>query len=193
MSKKIPIEISARHIHLSPKDLEALFGNNYQLKKMRQLTQPSDFAVEEILDVQFGQKIISRIRIVGPIREKTQIELSMTDVIYLGITPIIKKSGDLESTSGITLIGPKNKIEIKEGVIIPWRHIHCSQEEAKELGLENGMMVSVKIEGNRALIFNNVLVRAADNYKLCMHLDTDEGNAAGIIKKGEGYLITNNQ
>ena len=186
---KIPIEVSARHIHLSQKDLEAVFGNNYQLKKMRQLTQPSDFATEEILDVQFGQKILSGIRIVGPTRKETQIELSTTDAVYLGITPKIKKSGDLKGTLGITLIGPKNKIEIEEGVIIPWRHIHCNPKEAKELDLENGMMVSIKIEGNRALIFNNVIVRVDDNYKLCMHLDTDEGNAAGIVKKGEGILL----
>lgn len=189
MSKKVPIEVSARHIHLSQKDLEALFGKGYKLKKLKQLTQPSDFTTKETLTLQAGFGKISKVRIVGPVRRKTQVELSLTDAVNLGINPPIKKSGDLEGTPGITLIGPKKRIKIKRGVIIPWRHIHCATDEAGKLGLKNGMAVSVKIKRDRAVTFHNVKIRVREDYKLCMHLDTDEGNAAGIIKKGIGKII----
>ena len=189
MVRKIPIEVSARHIHLSQKDLEALFGKGYKLKKLKQLSQPNDFAARETLDIQAGPKKIKNIRIVGPTRKETQVELSMTDAIFLGITPPIKKSGDLKGTPGITLIGPRRRIKIKKGIIVPWRHIHCSLEEAKKIGLKDGMMVSVSVKGKRSLTFHNVRVRVDKNYRFCMHIDTDEGNAAGITKKGIGIVI----
>jgi putative phosphotransacetylase len=188
MNKKIPVEVSARHIHLSQKDLEALFGLGYQLKKARQLTQPSDFASEETLDIRAGEKIIPSLRVIGPVREKTQIEVSLTDMIFLNVKPIIRLSGDLKGTPGIALIGPKGKVELKEGLIVVQRHIHCSANEAKKIGLKK-RAVSVLIKGEREITFHNVAIRIGDNYKLCLHLDTDEGNAAGINKIGEGYLI----
>ncbi len=189
MAKKIPIEVSARHIHLSQNDLEALFGRGYKLNRLKQLTQMSDFAAKETLDIQVGSEKIKKIRIVGPTRKETQVELSTTEAIFLRISPPIKKSGNLKGTPGIILIGPKRKIKIKKGVIIPWRHIHCSPKEIKKIGLKGGMMVSVRVKGDRSLTFHNVVVRVNKNYRLCMHLDTDEGNAAGIIKKGIGIVI----
>ena len=188
MAKKIPIEVSARHVHLSQKDLEALFGKGYKLKKLKQLSQPNDFAAKETLDIQAGLKKIKNIRIVGPTRKETQVELSRTDAIYLKLNPPIRISGNLKGTPGIILIGPKRRIKIRRGVIIPWRHIHCSTEEAEKLGLKEGMIVSEKVEGRRSLTFYNVKIRVGENYKLCMHVDTDEGNAAGIIKKGKGII-----
>ena len=188
MAKKIPIEVSARHIHLSQKDLEALFGKGYKLKKLKQLSQPNDFAARETLDIQAGFKKIKNIRIVGPTRKETQVELSRTDAIYLKLNPPIRLSGNLKGTPGIILIGPKRKIKIRRGVIIPWRHIHCSIKEAEKLGLKEGMIVSVRVKGKRSLTFCNVKIRVGENYKLCMHVDTDEGNAAGIIKKGTGII-----
>ncbi len=189
MTTRIPIEVSARHIHLSQKDLETLFGKGYQLKKARQLTQPCDFAAEETLDIEANGKKITSVRIVGPVREKTQVELSLTDAINLGITPPLRISADLKGTPGITLIGSKKEITIKEGVIIPARHIHCATNEAEEMGLKNGSMVSVLVKGPREITFHDVRVRVRDDYKLCMHLDTDEGNAAGIDRKGEGIIL----
>ncbi len=189
MQKKIPIEISARHIHLSQKDLEALFGKGYKLKKLRNLTQPDQFAARETVDVQNGSKKISKIRIVGPLRKETQVELSLTDAIHLEINPLIRISGNLRGTPGVILISPKKEIRIKKGVITPLRHIHCSPKEAKEMKLKDRTSVSVKIRGKRALIFHNVKIRVDKNFRLCMHLDTDEGNAAGIMKRGIGYLI----
>jgi len=186
---KIPIEVSARHIHLSYEDLERLFGIGYELKKLKQLTQPCDFAAEETLDIKTDWQIIPKVRIVGPIREKTQVEISMTDAINLKINPVFRHSGNVEGTPGITLIGPKGEVKIEKGVIIPHRHIHCTSMEAKNLKIKNGDIVCVKVDGERAVTFSNVKIRVREDYKLCMHLDTDEGNAAGIVKKGEGTLV----
>ena len=122
-------------------------------------------------------------------QEQTQIEISMTDAINLRIIPPVRMSGDLKGTPGAILIGPKGQIELKQGLIIAARHIHCRRDEAEELGLKNGDVISIRVEGKRGVVFNNVKVRVRDDYKLCLHLDTDEGNAAGISKVGEGYLI----
>ncbi len=191
--RKIPIEISARHIHLSQKDLEALFGKGYQLKKLRELSQPGEFAAEERIDIQNSLKPNARkipnVRILGPIRNQTQVELSHTDAIFLKVKPIIRESGNLKGTPGAVLVGSQGKIKIKEGVINAWRHIHCNSKESQKLGLKNRMLVSVKTMGIRSITFHKVRVQVKPNYRLCMHLDTDEGNAACIIKKGRGYLI----
>lgn len=189
MDSKITIEVSARHIHLSQNDLEALFGAGYQLKKQMALTQPEDFSAEETLTIENNGRKIENIRIVGPVRENTQIELSKTDAIYLKIDPPIRLSGDVLRSAGLDLIGPAGKISIDSGVIISWRHIHCNNIEAENIGIKNGDIVSVEIEGDRGVIFKNVKVRAGDNYKLAMHIDTDEGNAAGINKTGIGIIL----
>lgn len=189
MNKKIPIEISARHIHLSQKDLEALFGKGYQINKLRELTQPKEFVAEETLDIQVNSRKISNVRIIGPVRKKTQVELAQTDIIFLGLDTMIRESGDIQGTPGAILIGPKKKIKLKEGVINTWRHIHCSLKEAEEFGLKDGDLVSVRTKGTSSTTFHNVKVRIGKNYRLCIHLDTDEGNAACTPKKGEGYLV----
>lgn len=190
MDKRIPIEVSARHVHLSQNDLEVLFGKDYHLKKLRNLAQPEEFAAKETLDIQVSSRKISNVRIIGPVRKKTQVELSHTDAIFLRINPMVRDSGDIEGTPGAVLIGPKKKIKIKKGVINTWRHIHCNPKQAKELGFKHGMLVSVETRGICSLIFHNVKVFVRANSQLSMHLDTDEGNAACIVKKGEGYLTT---
>jgi len=186
---KTPIEVSARHVHLCQKDLEQLFGAGYELKKARQLSQPSDFACEETIDIQVGSKIFKNVRVVGPLRKETQVEISLTDAIGSGVVVPVKLSGDLNRTSPITLRGLKGVIELEQGLIIAKRHIHCATSEAADLGLKNGDVISVKIEGERGLVFDNVIVRVKDDYKLSMHIDTDEGNAAGINKIGEGKIL----
>jgi len=186
---KVPIEISARHIHLSKKDLEALFGKGYKLSRKKDLTQPGMFAAKETVTIQKNNKKITKVRIVGPTRPKTQVELSLTDAYNLGIKPPIRKSGILKGTPGIILIGPKRKLKIKEGVICAWRHIHLSPEEAKKLKFRKQNFVSIKINGTRSVIFNNVRIRINKNYRFCLHLDTDEGNAANISKKGTCAII----
>jgi putative phosphotransacetylase len=190
MNIKIPIETSVRHIHLSKKDLETLFGKDYQLKKLKQLTLPEEFAAKETVEIQVNSKKISNLRAIGSLRKETQIELAKTDAIFLGINAPLKESGDLKGTPGAIISGPKGKIKIKRGIINTWRHIHCNSKEAERLGLKDGMLVSVKTDsGLGSITFHNVKVRIKENYKLCMHIDTDEGNAAGIIKKGNGVII----
>ncbi len=189
MKINVPIEVSARHVHLSKLDCERVFGKGYGLKKLKDLTQPCDFAAKETLEVRVGHKRIPNVRIVGPIRETTQVELSITDAIYLGIVPPVRISGDIKQSAGAFLIGPEGRAELKEGVIVAQRHLHSSQSEAKKLKLKNDETISVRIKGERALVFNNVKVRVRKDYRLCLHLDTDEGNAAGINRKGEGAII----
>lgn len=189
MNIEIPIETSGRHIHLSQKDSEKLFGKGYKFKKKRNLYQSGDFAAEETIDIQGARDRILKLRVVGPVRAQTQVELSKTDAIFLGISAPLKESGDIKDTPGATLIGPENKVKIKEGLINTQRHIHCNQKEAKKIGLKNRMLVSVQTEGPGAITFHNVLVKINKNYRLCMHLDTDEGNAACITTKGKGKIL----
>jgi len=189
MNRRIHIEVSARHIHLCKKDLEVLFGKGYQLKKLKGLTQSKEFAAKERLDIQIKSRKILNVRIIGPVRRETQVELSHTDGVFLRIELPVRESGDLKATPGAVLIGPKGRIRIKKGVINAWRHIHCCPKEAKELGFKNGMLVSVKTKGTCSITFHNVKVRIKPNDRLYMQLDTDEGNAACMIKKGEGIIL----
>jgi len=189
LKKVTPIEVSARHAHLCPKDLEALFGKGCKLKKLKDLYQPGEFAAEEIIKVKGRSGKSLNFRVLGPIREKSQLEISKTDGILLGIKSLIRDSGDHKGTPGAILIGPDGKIKLKQGVINSWRHIHCNLQEAKELGLKNRTLVSVRVNGLCAVTFHNVKVRVEKNSRLCLHLDTDEGNAANIQAKGNGEII----
>jgi len=189
LKKEIPIEVSARHIHLCQKDMEALFGKGYKLKKLRDLFQPGDFAVKEILEIKTNSGKSLNLRVVGPIRKETQIELSKTDAILLGMNSPIRDSEDLKGTPGAILIGPKGKIRLKQGIINAWRHIHCNFKEAKKFGLKNKTLISVKVNGLGSITFHNVKVRVEKKSRLCLHLDTDEGNAANIVKKGKGIIL----
>ncbi|MCX6720270.1 MAG: phosphate propanoyltransferase [Candidatus Staskawiczbacteria bacterium] len=185
----VPVEVSARHCHLAKEDLEKLFGEGYELQKLKQLSQPSDFACQETVDIQFGSKKIEKVRVVGPVRAKTQVEISLTDAVGSGVVPQIRLSGDLNGTSPVVLVGPKGTVNLNEGLIVALRHIHCATSEAAKLGLKNGSKTAVRIDGARQIVFENISVRVRDDYKFCLHLDTDEGNAAGINKAGEGIII----
>ncbi|MGA2417926.1 MAG: PduL/EutD family phosphate acyltransferase, partial [Candidatus Staskawiczbacteria bacterium] len=130
-----------------------------------------------------------RIRVVGPLREQTQVEISLTDAVGSGLMPPVRLSGNLQGSAGVILEGPEGRVELTEGLIVAQRHLHCSEAQAKKLGLKTGDRVSVRVEGERPIVFENIAVRVRDDYKLCLHLDTDEGNAAGINKTGEGFLL----
>lgn len=166
-----------------------LFGYGYKLKKAKQLYQPGDFLAQEKLIVENNGRKIKKVAVIGPEREKTQVELSHTDLIFLRLEPMVRDSGDIKGTPGATIIGPAGKINLKEGVINTWRHIHLSPGEAKKLGLKNNQLISVKTSGKCSITFHNVRIKIGDGYLFCMHLDTDEGNAAGIVKKGTGVII----
>jgi putative phosphotransacetylase len=190
MTKKIIIKTSARHIHLSESDLERLFGKGYQLTKKVNIDQPGQFAAQETLAIKGPKGRKENVRIVGPTRERTQVEISKTDAINLGIDPPIAKSTNSNDVkpAKIELISAKTSLEIP-AAIIAHRHIHLSPDQAKELNLNNNDKVEVKVRGKRALIFKNVLVRVDKNYNKSMHIDTDEANAAGISKEKEGEIL----
>lgn len=188
-NNKILIEVSGRHCHLSKSDLEKLFGKDYELKKFKQLSQPSDFATEETVEMIVGNKKFEKVRIVGPEREQTQAEISLTDAIGSGVIPPLRISGDLKDSAGFILKGPNGTVELKEGLIIAQRHIHCSSEEAEQMRFKNGDVVSVRVKGDRGLVFENVKIRVKQDYKLSMQIDTDEGNSAGINKISEGEIV----
>lgn len=181
---EVPIEVSNRHVHLSKEDLEKLFGKNYELNKLRELSQPWQFAAEEKIKLVNNGKELDA-RIIGPLREKTQVEISRTDARFFGLNVPARDSGDLDDSAGITIIGPKGKIELNNGVIIARRHLHISDDEAGMLNLKDSDIISVE---SGDVVFNNILVRAGKEHKLALHLDCDEGNAAGIDKKGIGFI-----
>lgn len=194
---KIPIEISARHIHISQKDLEKLFGKNPKIKNVKKLSQSQDYATDKIVEIinpkDKKQKLNARILL--PVREKTQTEISITDAYKLKLKkiPPIKISGNLKQASEIIIRNPKNKKQIKsKSLIIAKRHLHINQKDAKKLNLKNNQKVKVKTKGQRALTFDEITVRIKDGYQPALHLDTDEANAAGLIgKKGKkiyGFL-----
>lgn len=180
----IPVGISVRHIHLSIMDLEILFGEGYTLKKNKDLTQTGQFAAEESVMLATCKSFIENVRILGPVRKDTQIELSLTDCFKLGISAPVKESGNIEGTTGVVVIGPKGVINLEKGVMIAARHIHMNPKDANEFDVKNGDIVSVKTEGIRSIIFNNVIIRVRDDFVLDFHIDTDEANAA-LLKNGE--------
>lgn len=189
--KDVPIEVSARHIHFSEEDFKKLFGERARLDKLSDLSQPGEYACKETVILIGPKGRLKKVRVLGPFREKTQVEISLTDSRVLGVKPPIRLSGDTEQSESITILGPEDrKIKIRWGVIIAKRHIHISQEEALDLKLVNGEKVSVETFGKRSLVFHEVVVRVAPNYKMAFHIDADEANAAGVKTGSIGNLIT---
>lgn len=186
---KIPLEVSARHIHLCQKDLEILFGKNYKLKKIKDLSQPGQFAAQEVVTILGPKGKIERVRVLGPLRSKTQVEISKTDGFVLGVYPPLRVSGDLAGSTGIKISGPRGEVNLKEGLIVAWRHLHCSPQEAQKLEVKHGDLISIKVEGERGLIFNNIIVRVNKNFRLACQFDTDEANAGGVRQGDFGKLI----
>lgn len=180
MERKIPVGISNRHIHLSRAHLNQLFGEGFELTVLKPLSQPGQYAAQETVSIVGPKSEISKVRILGPVRKETQIEISKTDSFTLGIKPPIRDSGDIENTPGLKLIGPKGEVELEKGVIIASRHVHFSPEDAELFGVKNGDKIKLKTFGERAVIFDHVLVRVHKEYALDCHLDVDEGNAAGL-------------
>jgi len=184
MKTQLPIALSNRHIHLSQKDLDILFGEGYQLTKMKDLSQPGQYACEEKVDVVGPKGTIKGVRILGPVRPSTQFELSVSDAFSLGVKPMVRNSGDIKGTPGAKLIGPKGEVEITEGIIVAARHIHMHTKDGEEFGVVDKDIVNIKVGGERGLVFNNVLVRVSESFALEMHVDIEEGNAAGV-KNGD--------
>jgi len=176
----VPVGISNRHVHICQKDLEILFGQK-ELTVMKPLFQPDQFAAEEKVTLVGPKRSIEGVRILGQMRDYTQVEISRTDSYYLGVEPALRDSGDLEGTPGITIRGPKGEITLDKGVIIARRHIHMTEEDAKEFGVKDKDRVNVLVEGERPVVLSDVLVRVNNEYALEMHIDTDEANSGFVV------------
>lgn len=187
--KPIPIGVSNRHVHLSMADLEVLFGPDYKLSRMKELSQPGQFACAETVILAGPRGCIEQVRILGPVRSRTQVEVLKSDVFRLGINAPVRESGRLEGSGEITLIGPKGSVQLTEGVIAAQRHIHMTPEDAAIYGVADGQLAALKVGGPRGLVFDHVVVRVSQNFSLECHIDMDEANAAGINRAAQGYLL----
>jgi acetate kinase len=179
-SRPIPVGVSVRHVHLSRADCDALFGPGYELQKKRDVTQPGQYVTRETVDLVGPKGAVERVAIIVPLRNETQVEIARTDAFALGVDPPLRESGKLDGTPGITLRGPKGSIAISKGVILAHRHVHMSVEEARDFGVKDKEVISVRIEGDREMTMGDVIVRVSSDYRLDMHVDTDEANAAGL-------------
>jgi acetate kinase len=189
-STGIPIAVSARHVHLTQAAVEALFGPGHRLTPRNPLSQPGQFACEETVDLVGPRRTIERVRVLGPTRRRTQIEVARTDEFFLGVDAPVRASGDLDGTPGITLRGPHGELTVEEGVICAWRHIHMTPADARAFGVGDGDVVEVDVTGGpRRLTFGDVLVRVSDAFALEMHIDTDEANAAELDNGTPGELV----
>ncbi|MBE6810111.1 MAG: phosphate propanoyltransferase [Ruminococcaceae bacterium] len=177
----VPVGVSNRHIHLSTADLETLFGAGYQLTPIKDLSQPGQFACKETLTI-VGPSLrpIENVRVLGPVRKASQVEISRTDSFMLKVKPPVRESGDIAGSAPVTIIGPKGVVTLKEGCIIANRHIHMSLEEGAQFGLSDGQYVDVEVSGERRTKFYDVQVRVHKDFRLEMHIDTDDANSAGI-------------
>ena len=190
MANKVLVETSARHVHVSKEHLEILFGEGYELTIKKMLSQPGQFACEERVTVVGSKKELANVSILGPCRNATQVELSLTDARSIGVAAPVRESGDIAGSGACKLIGPKGEVEISEGVISAKRHIHMTTADAAEFGVKDTQIVSVKIDSDgRSLTFGDVVVRVSDSYALAMHIDTDESNAAGCTPGMLGEVI----
>ena len=189
MAKNFIVETSARHVHVSQKDLETLFGAGYELTVKKDLSQPGQFACAERVDLVGPKKTIPGVSILGPTRNATQVEISLTDARSIGVSAPIRESGDTVGSGACKLVGPKGEVEIAEGVIAAKRHIHMTPADAEGLGVTNGEVVKVLIKSERTTIYDDVVVRVSPSYALAMHIDTDECNAAAAFGEVYGEIV----
>lgn len=176
----IPVGISNRHIHLSQEDFETLFGAGATMTHFKDLSQPGQFACQEVMTIVGPGGAIERVRLLGPARKQTQVEVSVADCFKLGIKAPLRDSGDLAGSAPITIVGPKGSVNIPEGCIIALKHIHMHTDDAARLGLKDRDHVNVQTCGERNLMFQEVLIRVSDKFRLEMHVDMDEANAASL-------------
>lgn len=186
---KLPVGISGRHVHLSQKDLEMLFGVGYKLTPLKSLSQPGQFACKETLTLASRKGCIEKVRIIGPVREKSQVEILRSDAFKLGIEPVVRLSGDIDNTPAITIIGAKRSIYLEEGAIVAQRHIHFNPSQARERGFKNGDIVSIRSSGKRSAILENVSIRVGEDAFLDCHIDQEEANALGLGPKDYVEII----
>ncbi|TVR02118.1 MAG: acetate/propionate family kinase [Deltaproteobacteria bacterium] len=190
-ARPIPVAVSARHVHLTQSHVEALFGEGHTLTERNPLSQPGQFACEETVTLIGPKRSLERVRVLGPARPESQVEISRTDEFFLGIDAPVRASGDINNTPGIVLEGPAGRVTLERGVICAWRHIHMTPEDSDHFGVADGDIVEVAVSSaeQRDLVFGGVLIRVSPSFQLEMHIDTDEGNAAGLCKDARGVLL----
>lgn len=188
LAVEVPVGVSGRHIHLCREDIDALFGPGYELAVYRELSQPGEFAAREMVTLVGPRGVLEGVRVLGPVRAYTQVEVAMTDGFRLGLKPPVRESGDLEGTPGIAVVGPAGAINLPRGVILAARHIHMETERAQALGLQDDQQVQVWVPGVRELVLCNVIIRTNPHFRLELHLDTDEANAA-LLSGGDKVKI----
>ncbi len=188
-SDKIPVGISARHIHLTQKDVETLFGKGYQLTKKKELMGGQYASNETVLVISPRMKTMENVRVLGPVRKASQLEISATDALKLGLKAPLRDSGDIAGSAGVTLVGPVGSVVLSEGCIVAARHVHMSTSDAAAFGVKDGQMVSVRFTGARPTIFEVVKVRVDPSFTLEMHVDTDEANAVSLKPGGYAELV----
>ena len=185
----IPIGVSARHVHLSQAHVEHLFGEGYRLSEKSPLSQPGQFAANEQVTIVGPKGALHHVRILGPARELSQVEISATDARAIGIHAPLRVSGDIANSAPITLVGPKGSLYLQEGCIVAAKHIHMSPQDAERFSVQDGQLVYVEVKSERPIIFSDVLIRVNPRFSLEMHVDTDEGNAGFISKGTIGRII----
>ncbi len=188
-TNEIPVGVSNRHVHLSQLDVNRLFGEGYQLTKFKDLSQPGQYACKETVTICGPKGAIEKVRILGPVRSKTQVEVLQGDSFKLGVVSQVRLSGDLYGTPGITLIGPKGSVQTTEGLVVAQRHIHMTPQDAMQLGVHDGQTVSIQVNEARGGIYNNVAIRANDASVLECHIDTDEANAMNLSSVSKITII----
>ncbi len=190
MANKVLVETSARHLHISPEHLAILFGADAKLINKKELSQPGQYACEQRVDVVGPKATLKNVSILGPERNATQVEISLTDARSIGLKIPVRESGVLDGSAGCKLVGPCGEVELTEGVIAAKRHIHLTPEDAAKFGVTDKQNVKVKIETDgRTLIFDDVVARVNPTYATSMHIDTDESNAAGCVGEVYGEII----
>jgi len=190
MEKKILVETSARHVHLTQETIETLFGKGATLTSKKELSQPGQFACEERVTLVGPKKSIANVIVLGPARPADQVEVSFTDARTLGVAAPVRESGDVKGSAGCTIVGPCGEVTIEEGVIVAKRHIHMTPADAAEFGVEDKQIVNVKIDSaDRTTVFGDVVVRVSEKFAAAMHIDTDEANAACAFGEFYGEIL----
>ncbi|WP_068780899.1 ethanolamine utilization phosphate acetyltransferase EutD [Paenibacillus sp. GM2] len=185
----IEIEASGKHVHLCREDIDALFGKGYQLTKAKDLSQPGQYACKERVTLIGPKGSLHNVVVLGPERKASQVEVSLTDSVVLGISAPVRESSKLEGTPGVIIASGSNMIWLEQGLIAAQRHIHVKAEDAEKYNVKNGEIVQVKVYGKRPLIFDDVLIRVSPNYETYMHIDYDEANACGFTKGTKGKIL----
>ena len=189
LDSSFEVEASGRHVHLSRKELDALFGTGYELTKAKDLSQPGQYASKERLTVVGPKGAFHNVVILGPVRKESQVEVSLTDCLQLGVKAPIRESGDIEGTPGIVLVNGDKSVSLDKGLIVAKRHVHMTPKDAEKIGVKNHDIVKVKVEGARPLIFDDVVIRVSPKFATYMHIDYDEANACGFSKGIRGRII----